>query len=316
MIKPLSVIGIFIFAYSLLTAATLQNTGLLILELASYILPYIIVFNLLVIGIFLLILFITHTIFKSPLLTSSLIFLIIMTFYLITRFVTFTYLHYPDNKNIGLTKVRLAFFNKLYSNTNYIQIDEKLAAVNPEILGFTELKKEDVEKISYLKKYRYSYTKPARDNSMIAVFSNIPLKSDTSLLLPYALSFTANIYGKEIRMFAIHPQPPINTEWLTKRNSELESLGKYIKSLNTQNVVIMGDFNLSPWSNIYQKLINQLPTLRNAAIGQGIQFTWSNKYISTQVDHIFVPVGVNINKFKSEKINGSDHKLIWAELMV
>lgn len=236
-----------------------------------------------------------------------------VTLVLLINFWQFNFYSIPEVKASSQGSIRVAFFNKLYSNTGYLAIDKKLTAVNPDMIGFSELKAEDVKNIGYLKNYKYAFFKESRDNSKIAFFTNFPAEEEDSLKLPHVLSLKAHIAGDLYRVFVIHPVPPINTNWLHKRNKELEDLAGHINSLDTKNVILIGDFNLTPWSSAYRSFSNSLGGLKNAALGQGINFTWGNSLVKTQVDHIFLPRSVSVDKFKAEEVPGSDHRLIWVD---
>lgn len=312
MITIRHIITTLLVSYSLIFLVTLFNKKFLLPELFSMLLPYWLVLNLIILGAMLF--FYQYKIFtKLSFLNISLSLLFIITLYLAVNFYKFSFLSFPDVQASTGSEVRVAFFNKLYSNTNYYEIDNKLKEVTPDFIGFSELKKEDISNIPYLQNYKYSQIKDARDNSTIAFFSNQPSELDTNLNLAYVLPLKMQLQSETYHVFVIHPMPPINSEWLSMRNQELTELSTYINSLNSENVILIGDFNLTPWSPIYQQFANNQTKVKNAAIGQGINFTWGNSLIKTQVDHIFIPKGWSVDSFKSEQVPGSDHNLIWIK---
>lgn len=212
--------------------------------------------------------------------------------------------------------VIVATFNKLFSNTNYAEIDKKINELNPDILVITEIKRSDKEKIKSLEQYQYFLMKDARDGATISIFSKFPLHENTEFNSPFVLSLKATINNKEFYIFALHPLPPATNQWTKDRNDEISNLVSYINTLDKNKVILLGDFNLSPWSKAYKKITSQMPEMKNTAQGTGIHFTWHGSIIQTQIDHIFVGNTVNITGFGSKKVNGSDHNLIWAKVQL
>lgn len=311
MFNILTLIAFCLLGYSIFFIGSTLSKRLLIPELFMMLFPYWIILNL----IFLAIIFITlqFKVIKLTFFNVSVFFLLVITLYMSFNYLKFNYFSFPEVQAATDREINIAAFNKLYSNTNYQDIDNKINSINPKFIGLTELKKEDVVKISSLQQYKFSILKDARDDASIALFSKFPIELDNNLNLPHVLALKMLIDNQEYRVFVVHPMPPINTQWLSKRNQELIELTNYINSLNSENIIIIGDFNLTPWSKSYKDFSNNLKDLKNVSEGAGINFTWGNKFIKTQVDHIFIPKKWTVEQFKNEKVSGSDHNLIWVK---
>lgn len=305
-------LGVLLLSYSLFLLVSFFSKRFLVSELLLMLLPFLLVLNLVLLAAIFSI-FQFKLLYKLTFFNFSAVVFLFVTLVLLINFWQFNFYSMPEVKASSQGSIRIAFFNKLYSNTSYYAIDRKLSSVNPDMIGFSELKAEDVKNIDYLKKYKYAFFKESRDNSKIAFFTNLPAETEDNLNLTHVLSLKTHIAGDLYRVFVIHPVPPINTSWLHKRNKELDDLADYINSLDTKNVILIGDFNLTPWSSAYRSFSNRLGGLKNSALGQGINFTWGNSLIKTQVDHVFLPGSVSVDKFKTEKIPGSDHRLIWVD---
>ena len=79
-------------------------------------------------------------------------------------------------------------------------------------------------------------------------------------------------------------------------------------------VVMVGDFNISPWSAFYKPFEEGLAgKLRNVARDYKPFFTWSlwaQEILTAHIDHVFVSDDVRIGDFYVEDLPGSDHHAI------
>ena len=311
--KRYFLLGALVLSYLCILLLAILSENIYYLDLASSLLPYWIGLNLLfLIGIVLAVLRRSNTP-AVVFLKSSGVAVALVTFCLMVRVAAFSYVNVPGNA--GTEDVKIAFFNKLYSNTNYGEIDSKVTALHPDIIGFSEMKEVDKGNIAPLKQYQCTLSKNARDGATIALYSSFPCTNNSNApQLPFVLPAEVKMYGKTYEVFVIHPVPPSNTAWIRNRNSELAALSRYINSLPSDRVVVLGDFNLSPWSRAFFDFSNNTRVLKDVAQGTGLHFTWHGKYIATQIDHIFVPKGVLVDTFRSEYVNGSDHNIIWTNI--
>jgi endonuclease/exonuclease/phosphatase (EEP) superfamily protein YafD len=217
----------------------------------------------------------------------------------------------------GSNEYRVGFFNKLYSNTNYQDTNNNLKELGLDFVGFSELKTKDIAGIPFLKEYPYHELQEARDGSNIALYSKYLIKLDPDVEIPYVMPLTMELNQKLYHIFVVHLSPPINNSWLNDRNNQLKMLSEYINKLpNKENIIVIGDLNISVWSGVYQDFEASLPNIKNASKGKGLIFTWHNQFIKTQVDHILLPETAVVKSFSSKHINGSDHNLIWTEISV
>lgn len=221
--------------------------------------------------------------------------------------------------------LKIAFFNKLFSNQNYSEISDGIAQLNPDIIAFAEFFKADAKQIKALENYPHSIVTRSpsfRNETEMAIFSKLPITSsskDPVAGLPSALiRVRPSESGPEINFLAVHTAAPITQRYFTARSKQLENLVKYINNqgLYSQNLVLAGDFNLTPWSANYRELSRKLPGLQNAAAGRGLQFTWSGfrGLANAQLDHIFYSGNVKMNNFQIAGTYGSDHHLLWANV--
>ncbi|MBI2074795.1 MAG: endonuclease/exonuclease/phosphatase family protein [Candidatus Levybacteria bacterium] len=219
-------------------------------------------------------------------------------------------------KGIGTQAVTLVSFNKYYKNTNYAAIDSAIQRIQPDIIGFIEIISADVSGIEQLKNFPYSQTNAIDDPFSFGIFSRYPLNKITikQTGIRNVLTSEVTINDKKYIVLMVHAYPPVTMRDIEKRNSELIAIQKYINNVGTENVIIMGDFNTTPWSKTYDTFTSGLKQLKNTAKGKGLNFTWGAIPIQAHIDHIFVPSKAIIEEFKIEYIKGSDHRLIWSKV--
>ena len=82
-------------------------------------------------------------------------------------------------------------------------------------------------------------------------------------------------------------------------------------------MVLIGDFNTSPWSLAFKRLLRH-SGLKSAADGFGYQPTWPAQWpwLGIPIDHCLVSDGVVVREFSTAGPTGSDHLAIHARLSV
>src|SRR5688500_18530791 len=150
-----------------------------LLEIVLTLLPYILVLTILITtiaGVF-------HN--KAGLLTVAVFGLI--SLFLSLKLVPFALIGSVAAFNDLKKEVKIATFNKLYSNKEYDSTDEVIKRIDADILGITEITEEDKKNIPSLKDYPYQISKASRDNSTLTLYSKFPVKKVSDPDLPGTL---------------------------------------------------------------------------------------------------------------------------------
>lgn len=221
------------------------------------------------------------------------------------------------------SKLRVAFFNKLYYNDNDALISQRLTELAPDVIGFAEFRKADAVGIKALSNYPYSYItqSPIRKNDTeLALYSKFPLSDISEAINPDPPYLQASLKAGEqtLTLVVIHTAAPISPLYLAERNQQLDSLSAQLQKLNsqidTQPLILMGDFNLTPWTTAYTKFTENLPWLTDLDQGRGPLITWQlNRLLGAEIDHMFVTTGVGVSNFVVDQQLGSDHHLIYGD---
>jgi endonuclease/exonuclease/phosphatase (EEP) superfamily protein YafD len=206
----------------------------------------------------------------------------------------------------------VAVFNVLGSNQNYADIKQNVLAAEADVVGLIELVPELAQNLDLSEKYPYQLLFPSAEDYLgLGVYSKFPLKllylePKKNIFLVCSLNFN----GKEVIVVLAHPEPPLGIQLNRRVLQQLADLKAKLAEYRKHTVILMGDFNLTPWSKRYQWFTENLP-LYNVAFGRGWQTTWQNLL---WIDHIFVSRDLLVGDYQRLARAGSDHHLISVSL--
>lgn len=211
--------------------------------------------------------------------------------------------------------------NLYLDNTEYDAQLDFIDTVEPDIIAFQEYTHEWHEVLSKrLTLYPHRVTKPLHGAFGIALYSKYPILSGSVKKLSKNSAFIADVKiklnEKQVRVIGVHPPPPASLFMYDMRNEMLQLLTKE-SAQEDDALIMMGDFNATPWTSHFSSLLTQ-GKLRNARAGHGMHPTWptNNPIKLIPIDHILVNPHVAVKHFGSTKVVGSDHRNIWSELHV
>lgn len=285
--------------------------GIFFFELLMMVLPYLLLFNSLLLAGFLYFILFKHYSFVSFKVGIPFFLLLAVTVAMGYWIYDFSYTKEKQSANKEVLKV--AFFNKLYENKNYNEMHKSIKTSNPDVIGLSEVTKEDLEHVTFRDSYPFMYKKPYRGYYLL-MLSKYPLVFENIHNAPHAFAAKGKIRGEQYTFVVTHPFAVLNKETLLGRNKELQVLHEYAKSLHDTNLVLLGDMNTSPWSSSYVKFTSNVNGLKDAAKGAGLSTTWKAGPLITQIDHILVSQQLQVQSYKSIFVQGSDHYLQLATL--
>ena len=192
-------------------------------------------------------------------------------------------------------------------NTNVLEVQRAIKARNPSIVALLEYTDHWASNLE-LSEYPFQLEIPRIDNFGVALFSRVPFvgEPETNLgpgMPPYIEAELSN----GVKLILIHLYPPISNSavWGSTVMSR-----RVVGSLREYRgpVVLLGDFNATPFSGIYRRIIGS-GFFRDAREGYGLERTWhaGNPLLHYALDHIFVRGGVRVLEFERGAPIGSDH---------
>ena len=205
--------------------------------------------------------------------------------------------------------------NVFQYNKNYQKTLDLVQRENPDVVLLVETDKDWAKSMNSLKSSHPNFVEIPQDNTYGMLFySKLPITSYKILHLidPETPSIEANVElekGFQVKIFAIHPTPPVPTEnpSSTERDAEILLVGKKVKDYNKPTLVL-GDLNDVGWSYT-SELFLKISGLLDPRRGRGMFSTFHAKYFFLRwpLDHIFASKHFTLDNLKIHGNTGSDH---------
>jgi endonuclease/exonuclease/phosphatase (EEP) superfamily protein YafD len=212
-------------------------------------------------------------------------------------------------------ELKVLSLNVLKTNTDYQRTMEFILKENPDVFGLLELTKDFSKALEPLQKeYPHQVLFPYHSGFGIGLYSKIPLIDSNIDLLSGGIPFIetkVEVQNKKIHLFLVHALPPFNEEMFEARNTSLEQIASLLENEPT---IVMGDFNLTPWSVYYKKFVKDSGLVATRDMWDGLQHSWSSWGLHLPIDHIFLSRNIRaLRQYTGESV-GSDHLPIVAEI--
>ena len=228
--------------------------------------------------------------------------------------------------------IKVFYANIYYKNIDYNSLQETINEKNPDIVILVEFSDDHEDEMKVFFKENYPYMNRNSRSTMLAgdvVFSKLPINKSYTTWIEWRWNRKYSymqvdcrdyIQGckDDIDLYVVHTAAPVSMENFEMRNNQLEQLWldfqQYNNSLN--HTIVIGDFNLSPRSYYYKKLIKNR-NLLNALSFQSPSYTRSlyQKWIfRSHIDQLFISPNIKISEIKIEDLTWSDHRSFTFDL--
>jgi endonuclease/exonuclease/phosphatase (EEP) superfamily protein YafD len=214
----------------------------------------------------------------------------------------------------GESQLKVASFNTLYVNQNYSGIATSILELNADVVTIIEFGADKAPVLAALKAtYPYQFECIGNEDCEMAVISKLPMEKilgrgmweGAPLLhaLVHTQSGPVSVIGVHTTRF-----PHFRSQF-----KQVAGLAKYVETVQGP-VVLMGDFNSTPFSRVNQTISQSLGFTRLTTLP-----SWPATYNFPQlaIDHIFVSSG--IRPASEEQIGdnaGSDHFPVMITLAI
>ncbi|HYD16934.1 MAG TPA: endonuclease/exonuclease/phosphatase family protein [Patescibacteria group bacterium] len=198
-----------------------------------------------------------------------------------------------------------------------------IAAEKPDIVVTTETTPAFSQMMEGLKaEYPHQLIWPQKRNPRgLGVISKLPFQKITFLSFDSprvpAQEFSLRVGKARVTFMSIHPLTP--TEDILRRDRELEMIAQHYQKRRPDHLVVLGDFNATPYCRAYRKLTAEL-NLRNAREGFGLYPSWPTFFPTPlpriAIDHVLVSRAVKVHDFRTGPEIGSDHLPTITEISV
>jgi endonuclease/exonuclease/phosphatase (EEP) superfamily protein YafD len=233
---------------------------------------------------------------------------------LVTWMVVFTTVRPPPRRSdpTSTPAVRVAAVNLLYSSTRIPEVGDVLAAIDADVIVFTELTPEHAAALhthGMAGRYTQRCEHPGDHAAGIGVWSRLPLvekrQPDADRgSLDVALTSGAG----ELRMLAVHPLTPVEDVDLWQQG--LAEIGSHVSGIDAP-VLVVGDFNATYWHPPFRRLTGDGLTDAHVVHGRGLSVSWPTDLVIppfVRLDHVLTGNGLIPTEIVDFDVPGSDHR--------
>jgi endonuclease/exonuclease/phosphatase (EEP) superfamily protein YafD len=215
--------------------------------------------------------------------------------------------------------VRVLALNVHTEGSRFDEVRQLIEDVHPDVVGLVEVDERWLRGVApAVAQFAGRIEQPRADNFGVALYTRGPLVGSIEELgtsLPSAVG-SVSIGGASFSIVLIHPLPPVAASSLVVQREELDAVAERVHSLSGP-VVVMGDFNATPWSRPYRRLL-AASGLCDSRAGFGIQATYpaASAVVRIPIDHLLASCSIGIADRRVERDVGSDHLPVVIDLVV
>ena len=224
----------------------------------------------------------------------------------------------PEGETLKVMQVNVLFINK-----NPALLKALIEKEQPDIVVSSETPPVFAQMFESLKKdYPWQDLHPQKGNPRgLGVISKRKLVNPERIHFDHkgvpSQVFTVTVGGQDVTFVSIHPFTP--TENIERRDNEFRLIAERYKNPSSKNLVILGDFNATPYCAAYKQLVKSL-NLSNARDGFGIYPSWPTflptPFLRIPIDHVLVSGTIAVHNFRTLTPVGSDHLPTVTEISI
>lgn len=223
-----------------------------------------------------------------------------------------------SNENI----IKILICNVFMENKETGRLVNLIKKTNPDLFLLAEVNHRWINAVSVFdKEYPYSVQYPLENTYGMALFSKLKLKNAEVKFLveddiPSIHTYVSLRSGRYIKLYCLHPRPPVPTEnnRSLERDAELLIVGR-IAEKTDEPTIVAGDLNDVAWSRT-TTLFQKISGLLDPRIGRGLYNSFHADYrlLRFPLDHVFHSKHFRLVKLKRMPSIGSDHFPIYIAL--
>jgi endonuclease/exonuclease/phosphatase (EEP) superfamily protein YafD len=217
--------------------------------------------------------------------------------------------------------ISLLISNVYQDNDNYSGCLDEIAKVKPDVILLLEANQRWKDSLALEKEYPHSVTVPLENTYGMLLYSKLPLEDAQVKYLvekdiPSIHTKIVLRNGQEVRLFAVHPTPPVPQEnpRATERDKELLLVADLAKKCKLP-VIVAGDLNDVAWSHT-TRLFLRMSEMLDPRRGRGFFNSFHAHYLFLRfpLDHAFISTDFKLKELKRMDNYGSDHFPIYVNL--
>ena len=232
----------------------------------------------------------------------------------------------PKPKGEKLAQFSILQFNLYVKNTNIDNVIKTLKDKNADVVALEEVEYHWPKVLTNAgidKLYPYKAFIPGSGNYLYSKFpivktiNNQINKQKGRFGQECFVEATLNIQNNRVHVFVVHTMTPTLPSYLALQQDNLKRLADRVKLLpQGEPIILVGDFNTSPFSLEYQKLIKDTG-LQDSQQGKGLQPSWPSIFPIIPIDHVLLSKNIQVlNRSIGPFVPFSDHLPVKADLQL
>lgn len=208
--------------------------------------------------------------------------------------------------------VRVAAFNVNVANDDLTGIAAYLESLAVDVAVLEELVPAKADQLAaLLPQLPHRYLAQHQGVWGVVILSRWPLIAPEPMMQvgrPFALRADVDLGDRQFRLYAAHLNWPVMPGTLRQRNAQLQALGRELSQC-PRACVIVGDFNVTPWSSHFREVL-KTPGVRDCAAGRGLLNSWPSGLpaaLRIRIDQCLVAGAVGVADVRVGEAVGSDH---------
>jgi endonuclease/exonuclease/phosphatase (EEP) superfamily protein YafD len=220
----------------------------------------------------------------------------------------------------GSARIRIVSANLFFLNRQPGRLAPIVSAAAPDVVVLEEFTPEALRELDELRRtYPHRLETPAEGPYGIALLSRYPLEDARSFTLGQTTAVEARIMapdGVRFSIIGVHLRSPTSAQGAAERNRQLGLLAAE-RARITGPLVVIGDFNLSPFSPSYGNWLAHA-RLTDTRRHRMYLATWPAflPILGIPIDHCFISEEFQLADLRRLAAFGSDHYPLLAELVL
>lgn len=230
----------------------------------------------------------------------------------------------PEPAPSDQPRLSVLTFNFLGGNDAFDELRRYVESSQPDVIVLLEVRPALAASIRQWSDYPSQLIEAREDNFGVALLSRWPLIPSEIRSFgdgPPAVIGATDLGGRPLALVGLHPPPPVNSEISGDRDLILERVGDFLTEElghflgamapegSTPHVVVVGDFNATPWMAPVKRLMARAG-LRDSRPGFGYHSTWPSALgpLGIPIDLSLVSSGLVVVDRQVGPALGSDHR--------
>jgi endonuclease/exonuclease/phosphatase (EEP) superfamily protein YafD len=216
--------------------------------------------------------------------------------------------------------VRVAAFNVNITNDDLPGIAAYLESLAVDVAVLEELSPANADRLAaLLPRLPHRYLAENEDIWGVVILSRWPLIAPQPATRDgqrFAVRADVDLGDRKFRLYGAHLNWPVMPAPARVRNAQLRALGRELAEC-PQACVVVGDFNVTPWSSHFRDLLT--PGVHDCAAGRGLLGTWSSglpALLRIRIDQCLVAGAVTVAGVRVGESVRSDHFATVNDLLI